>query len=203
MVNDMNIEIKILNKKFYGRSNEQMLSFPPKDIYDLPYYATSGSAAMDLVCTQDVVLYPGETKAIHTGLAVWIGSDKSGIEDKHSECYIKTDVSVAGLILPRSGLGTKGLILANTIGCIDEDYQGELIVQAWNKNKDERSFRRVSFRGESRTEYLTHEGEIELKAGDRFAQLMFVPTIKAQWNIVEDFSRDTQRGQGGFGSTGE
>jgi dUTP pyrophosphatase len=158
----MNIELKVLNKAFYEE-------------YSLPHYATAGSAGIDLKCTEDVIIYPGEVEALHTGISLHIGSDDKG---------------TVGLILPRSSLGTKGLVLANTIGIIDEDYQGELLVQAWNRNT---------------INYETHTptGVIELKAGDRIAQLLFVPIIKATFNIVEKFSNKTTRGDGGFGSTGK
>ncbi len=175
----MKIELKILNKEFYR------LDYNIKAPYEqyLPSYATPGSAAIDLVCTEDVIIYPGETKLIPTGLAIWIGSGQHN-------ALSPFDVwgPVAGLILPRSGLGTKGLILANTIGLIDEDYQGELMVSAWN---------RVDVGGG-----FNYPDVIELKAGDRFAQLMFIPVIKAQFEVVEEFSDVTDR-TGGFGSTGK
>lgn len=193
----MKIEIKILNKEFYKRSNEQNLSYPPKDIYDLPSYATLGSAAMDLICTEDVIIYPGETTAIPTGIAIWIGSSTYNKRDE-----ISFNNNIAALIIPRSGLGTKGLVLANTIGLIDEDYQGELIVQAWNRNESNTSEEPFSLKGDIVFETCEVEHNcIELKAGDRFAQLMFVPIIKAQWNVVEEFSSQTERNNGGFGST--
>lgn len=158
----MNIELKVLNKEFYkGRK--------------LPAYATAGSAALDLISTEDLTLCPGECKLIHTGLAI----------------YIK-DPSVVGIINCRSGLGTKGLILANTQGWIDSDYQGEVIISALNRN---------NLFNHSSTD--TSNGDsLFIKAGERVAQLMFVPIIKAQFNIVEEFNEDTTRGSGGFGSTG-
>lgn len=158
----MKIELKILNKEFYSSDS-------------LPKYATRGSAAVDLVSIEDIIIHPGETKAIFTGLAVWIASSK--------EAYPgwQYDMGVAGLIIPRSGLGTKGLVLANTIGVIDEDYQGEIIAQAWNRDRN---------------------NLIELRAGERIAQLMFVPVGKAEWVVVDEFSEPTERGEGGFGSTG-
>jgi dUTP pyrophosphatase len=122
-----------------------------------------------------VVLYPGDTKLVHTGLAIHIASCK------HATSFY----DYAGLILPRSGLGSKGLILANTVGLIDSDYQGELIVQAWNRNSTGHS-----------------SYSIVLKAGDRFAQLMFVPIIRPQFTVVEEFSKRTYRANGSFGSTG-
>lgn len=181
------IEIKILNKEFYYTKVKGGVGVG-KDVdrYKFPSYATQGSAAIDLICTEDIVIYPGEVKEIRTGLAVWIGNGCKNYPA--SVGYV--DSHAAALILPRSGLGTKGLVLANAVGLIDEDYQGELIVQAWNRNphitsnyQDPRIFR--------------------LKAGDRFAQLMFVPVIKAEWEIVDEFSNTTDRGEDGFGSTGE
>lgn len=165
----MKIEMKILNKGFYSEESNGMLLNP------LPGYATTGSAAIDLVCTEDVTLYPGETKMIPTGLAIHIGSGK------HATSFY----DYAGLILPRSGLGTKGLVLANTIGLIDEDYQGELVVSALNRNHA----------------HSTADKALRLEAGARFAQLLVVPIVKAQFDIVEEFSSVTERNTGGFGST--
>ena len=159
----MKIELKVLNKMFY----EQKF---------LPSYATSGSAGVDLVCTQDVGIGPGQVIKIPTGLAIWIGSN-----DLHRNQH----VGIMGMIVPRSGLGNRGLILANTVGIIDEDYQGELIVSAWNRNNRSDISERLC-----------------LHAGERFAQLVLVPVIKAEWDVVEEFSNNTTRGAGGFGSTG-
>lgn len=88
----------------------------------LPSYATDGSAGLDLrACIeQPIVINPGDTVLIPTGLAIFI-------EDK----------SFAGLVLPRSGLGHKhGIILGNAVGLIDADYQGELMISCWNRGKD-------------------------------------------------------------------
>ncbi len=167
----MKVQIKILNKEFYNNNNL------------LPGYQTQGSAAIDLYCTEDITVYPGDVKQIKTGIAVWIGS--SGGSSNH--IVFSKDVSVAGMILPRSGLGSKGLVLANTVGVIDEDYQGELLVNVWNRT-------------EGTLHQLAHS--IDLVAGDRFAQLLFMPVIKAEWQIVDEFSNKTNRGEDGFGSTG-
>lgn len=187
----MNIELKILNKKFYSQEANGMLLNP------LPHYATTGSAAVDLVCTEDVTLYPGETKMIPTGLAVHIGSH----DDKLMKAY-RQYWNYVGLILPRSGLGTKGLLLANTIGVIDADYQGELMVSAWNRNNEYKTVDRYSNEGQWQEIEWNTDDKIELKAGSRFAQLMFVPVVQAQFKVVEEFSTETERGQGSFGSTG-
>jgi dUTP pyrophosphatase len=138
---------------------------------------------------------------IPTGLAIWIGSSRYNSKLKNPrEATLLQDIQqwqcFAGLVLPRSGLGTRGLVLANTIGLIDEDYQGELKIAAWNRlDPGEKT---LGYGGN----YSGQDGSIALKAGDRVAQLMVVPVIKAQWEVVDDFSDQTKRGLGGFGSTG-
>lgn len=90
--------------------------------FPLPAYATEGSAGLDLRACLDapLVLAPGETNLIRTGLAIHIA-----------------DHAFAGLVLPRSGLGHKhGIVLGNLVGLIDSDYQGELMVSCWNRGKE-------------------------------------------------------------------
>ncbi len=90
------------------------------------------------------------------------------------------DEELAAVILPRSGLGHKhGIVLGNLVGLIDSDYQGELMVSCWNR---------------SETPYT-------IEVGARIAQLVFVPVVRAAFQIVEDFNQSL-RGEGGFGSTG-
>jgi dUTP pyrophosphatase len=90
------------------------------------------------------------------------------------------DHTLAATILPRSGLGHKhGIVLGNLIGLIDSDYQGPLMISCWN-------------RGDS--EYIVSPGE-------RIAQLVILPIIRAEFDLVSDFQQST-RGEGGFGSTG-
>ncbi|MGF1758105.1 dUTP diphosphatase [Photobacterium sagamiensis] len=90
------------------------------------------------------------------------------------------DQSLAAIILPRSGLGHKhGIVLGNLVGLIDSDYQGQLMVSVWN-------------RGHS---------TFTIEAGDRIAQLVFVPVVQAEFNIVSDFD-SSDRGEGGFGHSG-
>jgi len=89
--------------------------------FPLPQYATPGSAGLDLraMLEQDIVIKPGETVLIPTGLSVYIG-----------------DPNLAALILPRSGLGHKhGIVLGNLVGLIDSDYQGPLMVSCWNRGQ--------------------------------------------------------------------
>ena len=91
------------------------------------------------------------------------------------------DPHLAAVILPRSGLGHKhGIVLGNLVGLIDSDYQGELMVSCWN-------------RGQS---------AFTVNPGERIAQMIFVPIVRAQFEIVSEFHA-TSRGAGGFGSTGK
>lgn len=91
------------------------------------------------------------------------------------------DPSLAATILPRSGLGHKhGIVLGNLVGLIDSDYQGQLMVSVWNRGQD----------------------TFTIEPGDRIAQLVFVPVVQAEFNIVEDFDA-TKRGEGGFGHSGK
>ena len=146
------IQVKILNTKI------------GKDI-EMPAYATEGSAAMDLRACIDnpIELSSKNTVLIPTGLAFYI-------EDKN----------FAGIILPRSGLGHKhGIILGNSVGLIDSDYQGELKISLFN-NSD------VKF---------------TINPGDRIAQFMLIPVISIEYNFVEEFVL-TKRSSGGFGHSG-
>ncbi|MEY2777374.1 MAG: hypothetical protein RLY30_1472 [Pseudomonadota bacterium] len=132
---------------------------------DAPSYATPGSAGLDLraAVQEPLTLQPGQTELIPTGLSIFI-----------------QDPGYAGLILPRSGLGHKhGIVLGNLVGLIDSDYQGPLMVSAWN-------------RGETRYTFAPL---------DRIAQLVLVPVVQAEFEWVEAFE-STARGAGGFGSTG-
>ncbi len=94
--------------------------------------------------------------------------------------YIK-DPNFAGIILPRSGLGHKhGIVLGNLVGLIDADYQGELMVSVWNRS----------------------ETDFTLNPAERMAQYMVVPVVRPSFEIVDEFSDDSERGAGGFGSSG-
>lgn len=131
----------------------------------LPHYATAGSAGLDLrACLdQTLVLEPGQTELVPTGLAIHIA-----------------DPNYAAMILPRSGLGHKhGIVLGNLVGLIDSDYQGPLMVSAWNRGTQ----------------------PFKLEPMERLAQLIIVPVVQANFNLVDAFE-DSDRGQGGFGSTG-
>lgn len=90
------------------------------------------------------------------------------------------DTGLAAVILPRSGLGHKhGIVLGNLVGLIDSDYQGQVFVSCWNRSKD----------------------AFEIEPGARIAQLVFLPVVRAQWQVVSDFDA-SERGEGGFGHTG-
>ena len=91
-----------------------------------------------------------------------------------------SDPSVAAVLLPRSGLGHKhGIVLGNLVGLIDSDYQGQLYVSCWNRG----------------------HGVFTVEPGERIAQMVFVPVVRAGFEIVDEFV-DSVRGAGGFGHTG-
>jgi len=90
------------------------------------------------------------------------------------------DNNLAATLLPRSGLGHKhGIVLGNLVGLIDSDYQGQLYISCWNRS----------------------DKAFTIDVGDRIAQMVFVPVVQVELNQVDDFS-DTDRGEGGFGSSG-
>ena len=132
----------------------------------LPAYATPGSAGLDLrACLDaDLVIQPGQTVLIPTGLAVHIA-----------------DPGLAAMILPRSGLGHKhGIVLGNLVGLIDSDYQGPLMVSCWNRS----------------------QAAFSVAPLERIAQMVIVPVVQAVFRTVTEFG-GSQRGEGGFGSTGQ
>jgi dUTP pyrophosphatase len=138
----------------------------PRMREQLPAYATTGSAGLDLRACLDapLTLEPGQTALVPTGLAIHVG-----------------DPGYAALILPRSGLGHKhGIVLGNLVGLIDSDYQGQLMISTWNRGQT----------------------TFTLNPMERLAQLVIVPVVQAQFNIVDEFVA-SERGAGGFGSTGK
>ena len=146
------IEIKILDSRL-------------GEVWPLPAYATTGSAGMDLrACIEaPLALAPGQAKLIPAGFAMHL-----------------RDPGHAALLLPRSGLGHKqGLVLGNLTGLIDSDYQGPLLISAWNRGRE----------------------TIHITPGDRIAQMIIVPIAQPELKIVADFE-SSERGSGGFGSTG-
>jgi dUTP pyrophosphatase len=90
------------------------------------------------------------------------------------------DPNLCAVILPRSGLGHKhGIVLGNLVGLIDSDYQGELLISCWNRGHD----------------------HFTITPGDRIAQLVFMPIVRAEFELVKEFCA-SERGSGGFGSSG-
>lgn len=145
-----------------------------------PKLGTIGAAAFDLQAAriidnegnaieinEPIEIAPGQTLKIGTGIAIHMCS-----------------TGVASMILPRSGRGSKGLVIGNLVGLIDSDYQGELIVCLWNRNPES-------------------SGVVQkIDPLERIAQLMFVPILQVGFQEVQEFSEDSSRGDNGFGSTG-
>lgn len=163
-MNPTMVEIKFIDKDLYSVKDKETLAHLG---YAPPVYSTHGAAAFDLVAAEPALVCPGETIKIRTGIAIHIFND-----------------AAAGLVLPRSGLGSRGLVLGNLLGLIDSDYQGELVVMAWNR--------------------LTKPPAetFAIRRGERIAQLVIVPVLRAQFSAVEEFTVETDRGEKGFGSTG-
>ena len=138
----------------------------PRMAEQLPAYATPGSAGLDLRACLDAPLnlLPNAWQLVPTGIAI----------------YLK-DPNFAAMILPRSGLGHKhGIVLGNLVGLIDSDYQGQLMVSAWNRSN--------------------HAFTIEPM--ERIAQLLILPVVQARFEVVAEFP-PSQRGEAGYGSTGK
>jgi dUTP pyrophosphatase len=147
----MKIDVKIIDSRLLDK---------------LPNYATPGSAGLDLRACLDapLTLAPNAWQLVPTGMAIYL-----------------QDPAYAALILPRSGLGHKhGIVLGNLVGLIDSDYQGQLMVSAWNRS----------------------DTAFTIEPMERIAQLVIVPVVQAQFNVVTEFPA-SERGEGGYGSTGK
>ena len=147
------VQVKLLDQRI-GKE------FPPLT------YASKDSAGIDLIACLDepYCLLPQETTLVPSGVAIYI--QNSGYAAK---------------ILPRSGLGhKKGIILGNSVGLIDSDYQGPLMISCLNRSAE----------------------AYTIQPGERIAQLIFIPIMRPDFVTVEDFSDGSERGEGGFGSTG-
>jgi dUTP pyrophosphatase len=161
-----------------------MIQFVKTDLADIiesygninfaPKRADTGSSGYDLrACIpQPLSIYPDQVVKIPTGVKVWIGSD-----DILPHAKLEDEVLFAGLLLPRSS--SKGLILNNTIGLIDNSYQGEIFCKFRNITND----------------------IITIEVGEAFAQLIIIPTWVGKMKQVTGFAIPTARGEGGFGST--
>lgn len=131
-------------------------------------YATEQSAAVDLPAMIDepLTIAPGERKKIGGGFKMHIQLGEGQL--------------AAAIVAPRSGLGSRGLVIGNTIGLIDADYQGELGLTLFNSGSE----------------------PITIEPGDRIMQMFFIPVLRAHFTEVKRFKQTTRRGEGGFGSTG-
>ena len=147
----MQVDVKILDARLHA---------------SMPSYATPGSAGLDLRACLDapLVLAPNAWQLVPTGMALHLA-----------------DPAYAALLLPRSGLGHKhGIVLGNLVGLIDSDYQGQLMVSAWNRSPT----------------------PFTIEPMERIAQLVIVPVVQAQFRLVDSFVA-SERGEGGYGSTGK
>ena len=147
----MQVDIKIMDQRL--RDN-------------MPSYATAGSAGLDLRACLDepLTLAANAWQLVPTGMAIYLA-----------------DPAYAAMILPRSGMGHKhGIVLGNLVGLIDSDYQGQLMVSAWNRS----------------------DKAFTIEPMERLAQLVIVPVVQAQFREVSEFGQVSERGAGGYGSTG-
>jgi dUTP pyrophosphatase len=146
----MKLDVKVLDERLRAQ---------------MPAYATPGSAGLDLRACLDapLTLAPNAWQLVPTGMAIHLA-----------------DPGYAALILPRSGLGHRhGIVLGNLVGLIDSDYQGQLMVSAWNRS----------------------DQAFTIEPMERIAQLVIVPVVQASFNLVDEFPASV-RGDGGYGSTG-
>lgn len=128
----------------------------------LPQYGSADAAGADLCSIEEITIAPGETKLVHTGLAMAIPQ------------------GYGGFIFARSGLATKrGLAPANKVGVVDADYRGEVMVALYNQGTTEQT----------------------ILKGERIAQMVFLPCPQATLELCDSLE-ETERGNGGFGSTG-
>lgn len=150
------VEVRVLDERVYA--------------WGLPRYQSEMAAGVDLFACLDeplVLLPQGAAQLVASGIAVYIG-----------------DPQIAGLIVPRSGLGhKKGLVMGNLVGVLDADYTGPLLISAWNRSAPDSE-------------------PLVIEPGERIAQLLFVPVVRPLLRTVSVFSAATERGAGGFGSTG-
>jgi len=147
------VEIKIVDSRIGRR-------FP------LPAYATQGSAGLDICACPEgpLTVAPGDTKVVPAGIAIDIQTP-----------------DIMAILVPRSGLGIKhGIVLANLVGVIDSDFQGEIQIGVWNRGAQ----------------------AFTINPGDRICQMIFVPVMRVDCKLVDTFSRTTRRGAGGLGHTG-
>jgi len=144
-------------------------------------YGSPMSAGLDLRAAIDksMSLLPGEQEIIPTGIKLNMA---------------KLSPRIVALALPRSGLGSRdGLVLGNLTGVIDQDYLGEIMLCAWHRPTS------------GHLNSLGHRlggNPIHIEPWQKIAQLVFVPVLRFEFDVVQQFSVATERGEGGFGSTG-
>ncbi|KRG71909.1 dUTP diphosphatase [Pseudoxanthomonas dokdonensis] len=146
------VQVKLLDPRF-------------GDQWPLPNYATESSAGMDLRAALDapLTLEPGDAALVPSGISIYMH-----------------DPQLCAIVLPRSGLGHRhGIVLGNGTGLIDADYQGPLLISAWNRGQE----------------------AFVIQPGDRIAQLVVLPIVRVSLQVVDTFT-DSARGAGGFGHTG-
>jgi len=156
----LNVALKILDMRLPG--------------WGFPHYGSPLAAGLDLhACLDEPLVLPPQAPPvlIPVGFALKIG-----------------DPEWCALVLPRSGLGHRGLVLGNAVGLIDADYEGECFISAWNRNPAAGDS--ASARG------------IRIDPGDRVAQLVFTRIVRPEFAIVAAFDGTSERATGGFGSTG-
>ncbi len=150
-------------------------------LWALPSYQTPGAAGIDLVAAinSPITLSPGDQVVVPSGIAISIGNP-----------------GVVGTIYPRSGLGSRGVVLGNLTGVIDSDYQGEIQIVLWRR----------PFSGDLSLIGAMMGGAladpIVIQPGDRIAQMVFQSVVQAEWDVVDAFPSPSDRGENGFGSTG-
>ncbi|MDB5590429.1 dUTP diphosphatase [Enterovirga sp.] len=152
----MQVDLRILDSRLPG--------------WGFPRYGSDLAAGLDLHACLDAPLdlAPGAAPIlIPTGFAMRLG-----------------DPGWCGLVAPRSGLGHRGLVLGNTVGIIDADYEGPVLLSAWNRNQP-------------------GTAPITVAPGDRIAQLVLVRIDRPAFRVVAAFPETSGRGEGGFGSTGQ
>lgn len=158
--NNISVKVKVVGKLL------ELKEHNPQEFQNmLPTYASIHSSGLDLRVASDetIIIKPNEVHTVGTGLAIYLENP-----------------NLTAMVFPRSGRGSKGLVLGNLTGIIDPDYQGELKLTLWNRTQEEQI----------------------IQPWERVAQYVIVPTYQAQLNFVDDFDTQTQRGTGGFGSTG-
>lgn len=164
----MKIELKILDDRIKGLTYAK----PGDAAVDLRASSINGTNLLGLL---PFTLMPGKTAKVGTGVAVHLASMAF-----NGEPLCESEFSVAGLVVPRSGLGSKGIRLANTVGVCDSQFQGEIILALENAGDEPFSF----------------------NALDRLAQYMIVPVFRPDFVVVSEFSASSERGESGFGSSG-